>query len=140
MASDRPLMPEQGLESRIRAPTESPEPETPKGSGLRLDAGNLRAASVAAAAGRQSFSRGKFTSVNQPARGSVDTSPRELEESVKALHASLSARQMPFGDPGAAAAVEAQSGQGRQGGRPGQVYNAVTERWQYVEEIDSDDD
>jgi len=33
--------------------------------------------------------------------------------------------------------VEAQS---RQGGRPGQVYNEVTERWQYVEEIDSDDD
>ena len=137
MASDKPVMPERGLESRIRAPTESPEPETPRRSGLRLDAKNLRAAAAAAAAGRQGFSRGKSTSVNQPARGNVDTSPRELEESVKALHASLSARQMPFEHPAAAAAVEAQS---RQGGRPGQVYNEVTERWQYVEEIDSDDD
>lgn len=139
MASDRPVIPKRGLESRIRAPADSPE-EVPRcdgrGSGLRLDAGNLRAASAAAAvaAGGTSFTAGKFTSINQPATGRVNTSPKKLEESATVMNVSLMARQMPAG-PTVAPVAERLKGQG---GRPGQVYNAVTKRWQYVEEPDSD--
>lgn len=132
-------MPERRLESRIRAPTESPEPEAPSGSRLRLDAGNLRAvsaAAAAAAAGGQSLTGGGFTSVNQPVRGNVDTSPRGFEASGRTTNPLLAARHMSTKP--AAATVGGQIGQGKQGGRPGQVYNAATKRWGYVEEVDSD--
>jgi hypothetical protein len=145
MASDKPAMPERGLESRIRAPTESP-PEalrnSRRGSGQRLDAAALRAASTAAAEGRRQWSGGRFTSSNQPGKGKVNTSPRELEESVRAMNESLMSCDMPS-TPTAATAATAATALGRPGGingRPGQVYNAVTKRWEYVEEVDSDDD
>lgn len=139
MASDRPVIPERGLESRIRTPTESSDEEVRgdnRGSGQRLDASNLKAVSTAAAAAAsgQSFTSCKFTSTNQPAKGKANASPRELEESVRAMRASLTTRQKQ------ASLASHVGGGSRRSGLPGQVYNAVTERWQFVEELDSDAD
>jgi hypothetical protein len=141
MASDRPVIPDRGLESRIRAPTESPERETPREGGPRLDAENLRAASAAAAGGQQSLSGGRLTSVNPPDRARVGASPRKPGASGRTANPLLAAapRPVPAGS-GAVGAAGEQSGRGKQGGRPGQVYNVVTQQWRYAEEPDSDGD
>jgi hypothetical protein len=146
MASDRPAIPERGLESRIRAPTSSPEVSPRRSSAYRLDAAALRAiGSTADAGGREwaggnfasinQSTKGKSTTTNQPAKGKFNTSLKELEESVWKMNASLGTRQTP---PESAAA--AAGGQNEQARRPGQAFNAETKRWQYIEEVDSDND
>lgn len=145
MASDRPVVPERGLESRIRAPTSSPEPEevprsragAGKSSEYRLDAAALRAVDSAAAAAdaaaggpQSSRNRGRSTAANLPGKGkgmANNTSSKDLGESAGTMFASsdpLSRRLATLG------------------GRPGQAWNEVTKRWQfqYVEEVDTDDD
>jgi hypothetical protein len=146
MASDRPAIPERGLESRIRAPTSSPGESPRRSSAYRLDAAALRVIDSAADSGGREWAGGNFASINQPtkdkstttaqpAKGKFNTSLKELEESVWKMNASLGARQMPSGSAAAAA-----GGQNEQVRRPGQAFNAETKRWQYVEEVDSDND
>jgi hypothetical protein len=141
MASDRPAMPERGLESRIRAPTSSPEVEPTRTSQNRLDAVALKALDSGTAAA------GSFISHDhQPSRTACKSTPVAQPTGKGNLNANVSPRELDSSDRTMRASVKPQKIRPRRavtlGGRPGQVWNEATKRWQfqYVEEEDSDDD